>query len=70
MRQFELTPINGRKSFNRKAIVKEYVNKANGRVKSELWSYDTMVATFDHQNNEMVVLGWFSATTATHINAF
>lgn len=51
-------------NFNGKARVIE----DNGI--SELWSYDTKVATYDHQNNEMKVLGYFSATTARHINSF
>ena len=64
MKTFELTPINGQKSFNRKAIVEE----RDGI--SYLRSYDTIVAEFDHHNNKMQVYGWFSSTTAKHINAF
>lgn len=70
MRQFELKPIDGRKSFNRKAIVIEEKQEVNGRVKSTLISYNTKVAFYDHQNNVMTVLGYFSSTTARHINAF
>lgn len=57
-------------NFNDKARVIQYTQEANGRDKSELWSYDTKVATYDHQNNDMTILGWFSATTARHINSF
>ena len=64
MKTFELKPINGQKTFNRKAIVQE-----NNGV-SYLISYDTVVAEFDLHNNTMQVYGWFSSTTARHINAF
>ena len=64
MRTFELKPINGQKTFGRKAIVEE----ENGV--SYLRSYDTVVAKFDHHDNKMQVYGWFSNTTARHINAF
>lgn len=37
---------------------------------SILYSYDTVVATYDHLSNKMTVNGWYSDTTATHINAF
>ena len=64
MKTFELKPINGQKTFGRKAIVEE----ENGV--SYLRSYDTVVAKFDHHINKMQVYGWFSNTTARHINAF
>jgi hypothetical protein len=64
MKKFELTPTNGRQSFNRKCIVEE----DNGI--STLISYNTNVATYNHENNHMIVLGYYSATTLTHINAF
>ena len=50
--------------FNGKATI----IKVNGM--SHLHSYDTEVAVYDHENNKMHVKGWFSATTARHINAF
>jgi hypothetical protein len=35
-----------------------------------LSSYDTHVATFDSIQNKMYVYGYYSQTTAKHINAF
>lgn len=64
MKTFELTPINGRKSFYGKARVIE----ENGI--SKLLSYDTFVAEFNHAENKMKVNGKYSNTTNTHINAF
>lgn len=63
MRTFELQPLK-RKSFNRKAIVEQEANI------SRLRSFDTIVAVYDHQTNKITVNGYYSATTATHINAF
>ena len=64
METFELTPINSRKSFYGKAKVKTENNI------SQLISYSTVVAEYNHETNKMTVNGWYSATTATHINAF
>lgn len=64
MKVFELTPVNGRKSFNGKCRVEQ----ENGI--SFLYSFNTKVAHFEHENNKMVINGYYSATTATHINAF
>jgi hypothetical protein len=64
MKVFDLSPIDGRKSFYGKAVV----IKQDGI--SKLKSYDTVVAEYNHATNEMDVKGWFSATTARHINAF
>jgi hypothetical protein len=61
---FQLTPINGRKSFGGKCRVIE----ENGL--SQLESYDTVVAEYNHRTNKMVIFKYYSATTATHINAF
>jgi len=41
----------------------------NGMV-SELKSYDTIVAKHDMTNGKVIVKGWYSATTARHINEF
>lgn len=65
MKMFELTPIDGRKSFGGKCKVLE----ANTGI-SKLMSYDTEVATYNHKENKMTVHGYYSATTARHINAF
>lgn len=64
MKTFELTPINGRKSFGGKARVIE------GDGISKLLSYDAFVAEFNHTKNKMKINGYFSQTTASHINAF
>lgn len=69
MKTFELNPIDSRKSFYGKAKVNQYVND-NGEIISDLISYTTKVATFNHSTNKMTVKGWYSATTARHINSF
>tara|TARA_R110002167_G_scaffold21266_1_gene77451 strand:- start:729 stop:992 length:264 start_codon:yes stop_codon:yes gene_type:complete len=59
----ELTPLI-RKSFYGKALaIRE------GETTS-LKSYNTKVAEYNHKTNKMTVNGWYSATTARHINAF
>jgi hypothetical protein len=49
---------------NNKAII---IQKEN---LSTLVSYETEVAYYDHLKNKMAVKGWYSATTARHINKF
>ena len=49
--------------------VNEYVNNDDDHY-SDLISYETRVASYNHKTNEMSVYGWYSATTAKHINAF
>jgi hypothetical protein len=49
--------------------VNEYVN-SDGDHYSDLISYGKRVASYIHKTNEMSVYGWFSNTTARHINAF
>ena len=49
--------------------VNEYIN-SEGDHYSDLVSYETRVASYNHNTNEMSVYGWFSATTAKHINSF
>ena len=49
--------------------VNEYVN-SDGDHYSDLISYNTRVASYNHKTNEMSVYGWYSRTTATHINDF
>jgi len=61
---FQLDPVNGRKSFYGKCKVED-----DGKV-ARLTSYATVVAAYDHEANKMVVYGWYSGTTASHINAF
>lgn len=61
---YELQPHNGRKSFYGKAKVIKEENKA------KLISYDTIVAEYDMKTDEVKIFGYYSVTTATHINAF
>jgi hypothetical protein len=64
MKIFNLDPIKGRKSFGGKCgVIKE-----NGL--SQLKSYNTIVAEYNHRTNKMVVFNYYSQTTASHINAF
>lgn len=49
--------------------VNEYTNE-DGDHYSDLISYTTRVASYNHKTNEMSVYGWFSQTTMTHINDF
>lgn len=64
MNTFQLTPVNNRKSFYGKCRVIE----ENGI--SKLQSYNTIVAEYNHAENKMKVNGYYSQTTASHINAF
>lgn len=52
-----------------KSHVNEYTN-SDGDHYSDLISYSTRVASYNHLTNEMDVHGWYSATTARHINLF
>ena len=69
MKTFYLKPTNGRKSFGNKCHVNEYTN-SDGDHYSDLISYTTRVASYNHMTNEMSVYGYYSATTLKHINAF
>ena len=64
MKIFELTPINGRKSFggNAKVIVENNIAKC--------LSYETIVAEYNTETKEYQENGKYSRTTNTHINAF
>lgn len=59
-----LNPIDGRKSFYGKAAMFE----KDGIY--QLQSYDTIVARYDKNANRLQIFGWYSATTAKHINSF
>jgi len=41
----------------------------NGDI-TELKSYKTIVAEYNHLTNKIKVFGWFSSTTGRHINEF
>lgn len=62
MKTFSLQGDNG------KALANCTVVETNGV--SYLKSYNTTVAEFNHHRNEMKVCGWYSKTTAKHINKF
>lgn len=55
-------------SKNTKSHVNEY--EVEGEHYSDLISYTTRVAHYNHTTREISVYGWFSATTARHINEF
>ena len=59
-----LTPVNGRKSFYGKCKM------INGGDSIQLKSYDTIVAEFNQETGIINVFGWYSRTTASHINSF
>lgn len=58
------TKTDNRKSFYGKAKLIH-----NGDITS-LKSYNTIVAEYNHKTNKIKVFGWFSSTTARHINEF
>lgn len=64
MKVFELTPNNGRKSFNGKCKVIE-----DGGV-AQLLSYTTFVAEINLETKEYKQHGEYSQTTNSHIKAF
>ena len=49
--------------------VNEYTN-SEGDHYSDLISFTTRVASYNHDTKEMSVYGWYSNTTAKHINDF
>jgi len=59
-----LAPSDGRKSFYGKC----YIIKNNKFI--ILTSYTTEVAQYDTENNKLIIRGYYSQTTARHINAF
>lgn len=65
MRRFELSPIDGRKSFYGKAYV---IEDDNGN--KTLYSYDTPIITESADGNYTRLYNGYTATTGRHINAF
>lgn len=62
---YDYEPFNPRgTNFYKKAYIKR-----EGMI-SKLQSYNTVVAEYNHSTNKMSVFGWYSQTTARHINAF
>ena len=65
MRRFELSPIDGRKSFYGKAYV---IEDDNGN--KTLYSYDTPIITESADGKYTRLYNGYTATTGRHINAF
>ena len=66
MTTINLLPVNGRKSFGGKCKVETAQCVTTGDTISILLSYDTEVATYNHETNIMAVKDYFSAVTMTH----
>jgi hypothetical protein len=58
------TNYESRASFHGKALILDCGNII------KLQSYDTIVAEYNNKDNTLKVNGWFSTTTARHINEF
>jgi len=63
MKTTNLRPINQKSFYGKAKMIKE----SNTTL---LKSYNTIVAKYHHNTDEVEVLGWYSATTARHINTF
>lgn len=68
MKTFKLTPIDGRKTLNNHHV-NQYTNDG-GETYSDLISYTTRVASYNHKDNTMSVYICPTKSTARHINAF
>jgi hypothetical protein len=68
MSTLNLTPTTSHKSFYGKAKIKTF-NHLGCEI-AQLVSYSTVVAEYNVTKKIMTVKGWYSATTAKHINAF
>lgn len=68
MKTFKLMPIDGRKTLPNHHV-NEYTNN-DGEHYSDLISYTTRVASYNHTTNEISIYCCPSNTTARHINAF
>ena len=62
-------PHDSHKSYYGKAIVTTTTNGKGEKILT-LTSYSTEVATYNEDQRKMTIHGWFSATTARHINSF
>lgn len=67
MKTFKLSPIDGRKTLNN-----HHVNTytTDGTTWSDLISYTTRVASYNHTENYISIYNCQSQTTRRHINAF
>ena len=73
MKQEELQcKTDSRDSFHGKAILihDEDCIKGERVYISKLKSYNTIVAEYNHNTNKITIFGWYSSTTARHINEF
>lgn len=64
MKTYKLIPTTSHKSFYGKAIVLD-----DGKT-AKLQSYNTIVAEYSHETKQLTINGWYSVTTARHVNAF
>lgn len=66
-RTFKLMPIDGRKT-----LTNHHVNQfiVDGETISDLVSYTTRVASYNHNTNQISIYNCQSQATARHINAF
>ncbi len=69
METIQLQPTDGRKSFYGKCVI-IFGGQSEDKHIDYLRSYDTIVAEYNHTTKEITVYGWYSATTARHINAY
>jgi len=69
MQTIQLKPVDTKKSFYGKCTVLTGGSDKNSHI-YYLKSYDTIVAEYDTITNIIMVHGWYSQTTARHINAF
>lgn len=58
-----LKPLNQKSFYGKAKMIRE------GNI-TRLKSYNTIVAQYDHNSKKMSVKGWYSRTTANHINSF
>ena len=68
MKTFKLMTIDSHKTLSNHHV-NEYIN-SDGDHYSDLISYTTRVASYNHTTNEISVYSCPSNTTAKHINAF
>ena len=62
--QTYLIPSNSQKSFYNKAVV------ITTNAMTVLKSYNTVIAMIDKDTNKLTIYGWYSKTTALHLNSF
>lgn len=67
MKTFKLLPTDGRKSLNNHHVNQYTVDNEEW---SDLISYTTRVAAYNHNTNEISIYSCPSQTTARHINHF